>query len=205
MKKLSLINSFLITSCLLMAFPAQAAAAAATPKAAVLGLNHGIKADDPKVLKRAIDQNFDLDRVAVQSVGIRRWRQWSADEQNAYRKVFIDYMIALYLNRFRDYEGGGLDIYKVEQKKNQARVRARITPEVDKQTLASAKPIKIDFVLLKHKTKNDWRIIDVYFKGTISEVAGFRAQFSQLARDEGWAGLIREMKAKKKDFAAKKN
>ena len=203
MNNISLINSFFIMSCLLLAFLAFPALAAKTPKATVLELNHGIQADDPKVLKRAIDQSFDLHRVAIQSVGVRRWRQWSTDEQNTYRKVFIDYMIALYLNRFRDYEGGGLDIYKVEQQKNQARVRARIAPEVDKQTLASTAPIKIDFVLLKNKKKNDWQIIDVYFKGTISEVAGFRAQFSQLARDEGWASLIRVMKAKKKDFATK--
>ncbi len=198
MRFFSFLALFFLTA--FLAFPAQAAE---TPRDAVLALNEGILDDDPQVLMRSIEQNFDLKRVAVSSVGIRRWREWSRDEQATYRKTFIDYVLALYLNRFRDYEGSGLNIYKVEQKKNHARVRARIKPRVDEKTLASTDPVKIDFVLLKQK-KGNWQIIDVYFKGTISEVAGFRAQFSQLARDEGWAGLIREMKARKKDLNKKK-
>ena len=188
---------------LMMAFGVPIAEAAQTPRAAVEGLNQGIRADDPKKLRRAIEQNFDLHRVAISSVGIRRWREWTQEEQDTYRKVFIDYVLALYLNRFHDYDGSGLNIYKVEQKKKRARVRARIKPEVDKRTLASSDPVKIDFVLQKHK-KHGWLIVDVYFKGTISEVAGFRAQFAQMAKDEGWAGLIREMKVRKKTLAQKK-
>ncbi len=185
-----------------IALIAEPAAATETPDEAVLQLNEGIRSNDPNLLMRTIGQIFDLNRVAVSSVGVRRWREWSSTQRKTYREVFIGYMLALYLDRFRDYEGGGLKIYKVEAQKNRARVRARITPQVDDKALSKADPIKIDFVLFSRKKngKDDWQIIDVYFKGTISEVAGFRAQFSQLAKDEGWAGLVREMRAKKKDF-----
>ena len=169
-------------------------------KAAVETLNRGIiesKANDA-ALFHAIKESFDLNSIAVLSIGKRRWKSWDKKERAEYIYVFTNYLIALYQDRFGAYEGGGLDIYKVEEKGNRALVYSRIEVMVDENTLADDKPVKIHFSV--YKRKNEWLINDVYFKGTISEVAGFRAKFANTLKEKGREGLVSDMKKKCKDF-----
>lgn len=179
---------------------ANSAKAAPTARGAVEILNEGIlkhKTDDSALFK-AIEKSFDLDRIAVLSIGRSRWQKWNNAERIEYTKAFTSYLLAIYQNRFRDYDGEGMNIYKTQAKKNRALVYTQIKPKVDDKIITSNKPINIDFSVYNKKRggKDYWLINDVYFKGTISEVAGFRASFSTLLKEKGRTGLIAEMKTK---------
>jgi phospholipid transport system substrate-binding protein len=52
---------------------------------------------------------------------------------------------------------------------------------------------------------DEWRIIDVYLKGTYSEVATKRSEYSSILRDKGVDALIRELDAKAAAFRARAN
>ena len=184
------------------------ALAASSPKAAVNDLNKGILESDNQYqnLFDEIKRNFDLNRVALTSIGIRRWKQWDKNQRKTYRKIFTEYVVALYFDRFSQSQGDGLNIYAVEQKGKRARVRTTIKQKIDEKTLASQKPINIDFLLFAQNKngRKDWLIVDVYFKGTISEAASFRAQFKKILDDKGFDGLIKELKQKKAQFDQKR-
>lgn len=177
--------------------------AAPTPRDAVDVLNNGIvqNKNDGTALFKAIEKTFDLNKIAVLSIGRQRWREWSNVQRTEYVKVFTSYVLAIYQYRFRDYGGKGMEIYKVQARKNQALVYTRIEPKVDKKVITSTKPININFSVYNKKQggKDNWLINDVYFKGTISEVASFRGSFSTLLKEKGHAGLIAEIKAKCKE------
>ena len=168
-----------------------------TPLTTVELLNTGIKGE-PGVLLAALRASLDLNRIAIRSIGKRRWQIWDKAQRRAYVEAFAAYVLTIYLYRFRDYEGSGLDIYDVQRKKNSALVYARIKPQVDQKTLSTGKPININFLLynVRREGRDHWLINDVYFKGTISEVASFRVQFTKILQEEGHAGLIREMNKK---------
>lgn len=177
--------------------------AAATPKAAVERLNKGIVENkkDKRALFNAISESFDLNRVAVFSIGRARWKELDKKQRKEYVNVFTRYLIAVYQARFNNYQGGGLDIYKEQIKGGRALVKTRIKIDVDENTLAKGKPIDISFSV--YRKKNNWLINDVYFKGTISEVAGFRAQFAKSLKEKKHADFIAQIK--KKCLALKKH
>ena len=181
---------------------ATSASAATSPKAAVEELNRGIlqsKTDDSALLN-AVKKGFDLERIAVLSIGKARWKDWSKAERKNYKHAFTSYLVAVYQDRFKEYQGGGLDIYKVQASGKRALVYSRIEAEVDEGALSKNKPIEINFSV--YQKRNNWLINDVYFKGTISEVAGFRAQFALTLKKQGKQGLIDEITKKCKAFGA---
>ncbi len=59
---------------------------------------------------------------------------------------------------------------------------------------ASGESIRIDYLL--RQTAGKWRVIDVYLKSSISELAVRRAEFMGILAKRGFDGLIAEIKAK---------
>jgi len=106
-----------------------------TPLATVEIFNKGIGAKSDILLK-AMRSSLALDSIALRSVGQRHWQKWSEAQHQAYIRVFTIYVLAIYQKRFRDYEGGGLDIYKVDVDGNKALVYTRIKIPVDQKTLS---------------------------------------------------------------------
>lgn len=180
----------------LLAFAAAESFAASMARTPVENLNQGILQlkQNKNSLFHAIKDNFDLERIAVFSIGKQRWKKWNKVQRKQYVNVFTQYMIAVYQNRFNGNGGGGLDIYKVREQKSYALVYTRITIKANEGSLSGKKQTKIDFSVYKKKKK--WVISDVYFKGTISEVAGFRTQFASILREKGREGLVFELTKK---------
>ena len=60
--------------------------------------------------------------------------------------------------------------------------------------MTSSERIQLDYLLSQRA--GGWRIVDVFAKGTISEVATRRADFAPVIKSQGADGLIRELEAK---------
>ena len=63
-----------------------------------------------------------------------------------------------------------------------------------KLVLKDGDPVRLGYLL--HRTPNGWKIVDVYFDDTISELARRRAEFGPMIQAQGVNGLIAAMKKK---------
>jgi len=145
-------------------------------KAKTLGFQGRYKALDP-----AIRRSFDIPFMARVSVG-HYWRKFAKDQQSLVAEKMHELSTATYASRFNSYTGEKFEVLK-------SATTARGDVIVHTQIVRSnGKAVKINYLL--RKRGQDWRIIDVHLKGTISELAKWRADFSSVLRRKGYGGLI---------------
>ncbi len=144
-------------------------------------------------LAPAIEQAFDLPAMTRLVVGLQ-WPSVSPSEQQQLVAAFSDFSIATYASQFDDYSG---ERFEVEPKTDPA-------PENDvivhtKLVQPNDKPVQLDY-LLRH-VQDQWRIIDVYLSGTVSQLAARRSEFSSVLRQSGVSGLVALLKQKTAQLA----
>ena len=142
-----------------------------------------------KTLNVAIKQTFDVGFVSRFAVG-RFWNKFD-DKQKAALKVRMGrLMAATYAARFKSYAGEKFEVLKTAPtSRGDQLVQTRIVK-------SDGKPVAIDYRLRlsaikkNPKAAKEWRIIDVYLRGRISELAKWRAEFSSILQRQGYDGLI---------------
>ncbi len=118
----------------------------------------------------------------------RYWRGFTDDQKQQVVAAFHDLSIATYAARFDGFSGERFEILGEEPAPaGNLRVNNQIVPE-------SGEPIHIDYLL--RQDGGQWRIIDVYLKSTVSELAVRRAEFTEILAKSGFDGLIADLKAK---------
>lgn len=124
---------------------------------------------------------FDLPFMAEKSIG-RHWKTASEEERRLLVETFTRYMIANYAGRFSGYEGQSFETLAVEPSaRGTLLVRTRlIDPTGD--------DVDLDYRL--RKSDGQWRIIDIYLDGTVSELALRRSEYSSLIKREGFEALL---------------
>lgn len=134
-----------------------------------------------KALDPAIARSFDIPFMARVAVG-PFWRKFSKDQQLRVAGKMQGLSTATYAARFDSYAGEKFEVLEsATTARGDVLVRTRIIK-------SNGEPVKIDYLL--RKRGRGWRIIDVYLKGTISELARWRAEFSSILRRNGYDGLI---------------
>jgi phospholipid transport system substrate-binding protein len=132
-------------------------------------------------LAPAVAELFDLDFMAEKSVG-RHWKRATPEEQTQLRETFSRYTVANYAGRFTGWSG---QEFKTHGEDDSARgtklVRTTLLNPADEDT-------DLDYRL--RKTDAGWRIIDIYFNGTVSELALRRSEYSSLIKREGFEALL---------------
>jgi phospholipid transport system substrate-binding protein len=133
-------------------------------------------------LAPAIDKAYDLPLMARLSVG-PQWQKLSPDEQQKITAGFRQMTIATYANRFDGYSGEKFEVEK---------------PAVDASggKLVQTKLIKSDGEVIQlnylmRETGGEWKVIDVFLKGTVSELATRRSEFTSVLRRDGAQGLVK--------------
>ncbi len=134
-------------------------------------------------LEPAIARAFDLPLMTRIAIG-PGWMNLTADQQQRLEAAFARYTIATYTNRFDDYSGERFEVDKTPvANPNGMIVQTRLVP-------ADGRPISLNY-LMRQGPDGQWRIIDIYLSGTISELATRRAEFSAILSRQGADGLIR--------------
>jgi phospholipid transport system substrate-binding protein len=144
-------------------------------------------------LQPVMSETFDLGFMAEKSLG-RNWQKLSPADQARWRDLFAEFTVANYAANFDRFTGQRFESLGEE-------------PSANGTMLVKTKVVSpgADDVVLTYrlqKTDGRWRIVDVYLKGTVSELALRRADYTSLLEREGFAALTKVMRSTIDDLAA---
>jgi phospholipid transport system substrate-binding protein len=136
-------------------------------------------------LEAPVRRTFDLPAMARIAVG-PTWPSIPAEAQSALLEQFARMTIATYASRFDGYSGERFEVDPTSQARGDNRiVRSRLVQ-------ASGEPVVLNY--LSHLASDDWKVIDVYLNGTISELATRRSEFTAILRSGGPASLVASLR-----------
>ncbi len=181
---------------------ASAAGHASSPVAVVESLHETIleamrKADELdfqgryELLEPIVSQSFDLNFMGTKCVG-RHWKKLSEAEKKSWLEKFTRLTTSNYAGRFNQYAGEDFETIGEEP-------AARSTQLVrTKLLIPSEEDVQLNYRL--RETASGWRIIDVYLKGTVSELALRRSDFASTLKQGGFAKLAAAIDQKIEDL-----
>jgi len=145
-----------------------------------------------KKLTPIVSSVFDTRFMAQKSIG-RYWKTISEKGQKRLLDTFRRYTVANYAGRFNAYTGEEFQTLGEE-------------PSLRGTTLVHTILIipADDDVRLDYRVRlvdGEWKIIDIYLDGTVSELAMRRSQYSSLIRREGLDALIEALEEKMDEFS----
>jgi phospholipid transport system substrate-binding protein len=150
-----------------------------------------------KALAPALADAYDFPEMTRVTVG-RYWRDLTDAQKQQLTDAFQAYSTATYAARFNGFSGEKFEILGEEPAPaGSLRVNNQIVQ-------GSGEPVRIDYLL--RDTGGRLRIIDVYLKAAVSELAVRRSEFTAEFAKAGFDGLLAMLKAKvaqlEKDSAA---
>ncbi len=153
-------------------------------------------------LEPVVKGSFDLPLMSRAVVG-PTWYKLKPEDQSAITGAFSDWAVATYANRFTSFNGEQFTVGETTD-------GGRGTVQV-KSTI---KPKSQDPVVLSYRLRNDgkiWRIVDVYYNGTISQLGNWRAEFASIVQKpdnvpglRGAGGLVTRLKQLSAELAKAK-
>jgi phospholipid transport system substrate-binding protein len=137
-------------------------------------------------LEPALTEAYDFAEMTRVTTG-RHWRSLTDDQKQQLVVAFHDLSVATYAARFDGFGGERFEIIGEEPAPaDNVRVNNQIVQ-------GSGEPIRIDYLLRQNDGK--WRIIDVYLKSSVSELAVRRAEFTDTLAKSGYDGLMADLTA----------
>ena len=132
-------------------------------------------------LAPVLAKTYDLPLMTRIAVG-QSWDTLSAPQRQSIVNAFAKMTTATYANRFDGFSGESLEVLQtVDQPKGDKLVKTRIVQ-------SDGKILALNY--LARNTGSDWRVIDVYLNGTISELASRRAVFAAILKSGGPEALV---------------
>ncbi len=144
-------------------------------------------------LKPVMQDTFDLAFMAEKSLG-PEWRRLGEADRTRWIAVFSEFTVANYAANFDHYSGQTFEVLGEEPAASETRlIRTRVvTPGAD----------GVEFAYRLRASGGRWAIVDVYLKGTVSELALRRSDYASGLAREGFDGLVATMRGKIADLAA---
>lgn len=145
-------------------------------QAKTLGLKGRYEKLDP-----AIHRAFNLPLMTRLSVG-PDWQKLSPEEQKSLIGAFSDLSVSTYAARFDGYSG---EHFEVDPKPTPSSGGVIVTTKLVRP---SDEPVQLNYLM--REGDEGWQILDVFLKGTISELATRRSEFSSVLRRDGAQALV---------------
>jgi phospholipid transport system substrate-binding protein len=142
-------------------------------------------------LDPAMRRAFNLPLMTRLSVG-PDWQKLSPEEQAAITAAFSDFSISTYANRFDGYSGQRFEVSPETQSTAGGQIVSTKLIESDGNV--------VELNYLMREGDGGWQIIDVFLKGTVSELATRRSEFSTVLRRDGAAGLLKLIQQRTADL-----
>jgi phospholipid transport system substrate-binding protein len=140
-----------------------------------------------QLLSSAVDRAFDLDFMAIKSLGLGG-RDLDPVDRERWVAAFSRFFVSNYARRFRSYSGQRFESLGEEPApRGQVVVRSRLVRSDNDD-------VRLDYRL--RPTPDGWKIIDVYARGTTSLLAVRRAEFTSVLERQGFKGLMASVEAK---------
>ncbi len=126
--------------------------------------------------------------VMTRIVAGSHWKTFTKEQKSALVEAFGRMTAATYANRFDGYSGERLRILgEAPARRNSVIVKSEIIKS-DGDTVA------INYLM--RRFEHGWRVVDVQLKGTYSELATRRSEYSSILRRSGLAELLAVIDAK---------
>jgi phospholipid transport system substrate-binding protein len=178
--------STLTLAAVLMAVSASAAAQPAEPvtrlqQALISAMKTGGGNYDKRLemLEPVINEVFDAQTMTRIATG-PHWARLSKAERRELTDTFSRFITASHAGRFDDYNGQQFETLNVRE--------AGTTVIVETELRGPNDEVRLNYVV--RRFGNAWRIIDVVARGSISELALRRAEFTDVIASEGADALI---------------
>lgn len=189
-------------------FPATAKAAADDASRAAVSvietLNSGLQeamnapvgasfAERMALLQPMMSQAFDYPLMAKAAAG-RYWSGFSDEEKGRYVRLFEEVSAAAAASRFQSKPGSAFTVTGVREA---AEGRRFVETTL---SVPGRAPMKIGY-LLQSRPDGTWKAVDLFYNGTISELATKRSEYTSVLRQEGLAGLLAKLTDKIAQYA----
>ena len=139
----------------------------------------GTQASRARAIAPVVDRTFDLPLMTRLSVG-PAWTTIPAPQQAALLQAFRGLTVAQYAKNFSSYGGERFVMGAVETRGGDKLVRT---------TLNSGRTVESLNYRLR-ASGGQWKIIDVYYRNSVSQLATRRADFDRVMKTGGAAALI---------------
>ncbi len=134
-------------------------------------------------LQPMVRQVYDVAFMTRVAVGAG-WSNLSGEQQQTLTDAFGNFIAATYAARFDGYSGEHF------QETGERPLGTATLVETD---LVKNDGDKIPLDYVTRQEADQWRIVDVFLTGTISELATRRSEFSAVFRDAGYDGLLKTL------------
>jgi len=135
-------------------------------------------------LAPALSKAYDIPSMTRMAVG-PNWDALQPAQKAALTDAFSRMMIATYAKRFDGFSGETFRVTEVTDRANDKMVKTQIIQ-------SNGKPVPINYLM--RKSGPEWRVVDVYLDGTISELASRRAEFTSILKSGGPDALIASLR-----------
>ena len=147
-------------------------------------------------LRGVIPRYYDVKKMARSALSEAQWKLASEEAQRRYLDTFERFTVANYAGRFDGYSGQSFQtLGEVQGPRNTVIVKSRLVDPTDKN---------IDLNYRMHQVGGEWKVVDVYLDGTVSELALRRSEFVSIVKRENLDALIVALDAKIAKLAAGK-
>ena len=131
-------------------------------------------------LKPVVSETFDVTFMGSKSVG-RHWNKLSPEEQQLWLDKFVSYVTANYVGNFNQFDGESFEILGEQEAQRNTRI------VLTRLNVPGGEDVIFNYRL--RMTPQGWQIIDIYLKGTVSELALRRSDFTTTLKKKGFPVL----------------
>jgi phospholipid transport system substrate-binding protein len=135
-----------------------------------------------QALTPTVKGSFNLRLMTRYTVTSRHWRKMDKQQHRRLIDAFTGYTVAIYADRFDGFSG---QRFEVLSERAAARGAIVVQSRIVKR---NGDDVRIDYLM--QATNKQWRIVDVFLKGAISELATRRSEYVSVIKKRGYDGLI---------------
>lgn len=132
-------------------------------------------------LRPAVTEVYDMPSMTRSTLGASA-AKLTAEEAAKLTETYLTFSVATYASQFDEWNGERFDVGQSRPSTGGSIiVPSWIVPKTGDQT-------SIDYVM--REVDGHWKVIDVLYDGSVSQVAVRRSEFVSIFRSKGFAGLI---------------
>jgi phospholipid transport system substrate-binding protein len=136
-------------------------------------------------LAPVLSNTYDIPSMSRIAVG-QSWGALNPAQQAGIIEAFTRMMIANYANQFDGFSGERFEILQtIDRAPADKLIKTKLVQ-------ASGKAVALDYLM--RSNGGEWKVVDVYLDGTISELASRRAEFSAILKSGGPDALINSLR-----------
>jgi len=146
-------------------------------------------------LAPVLKATFDFDFMSRFVLGVG-WSELSPADQQRWIEAFTKVTTATYAGRFTGWGGEAFKMLGQEAAPQESVFVKTVVDRPDHDD--------VELTYRLRKTGDGWRVVDIYQKGTVSELALRRSEYSAVLKRDGFEKLLQTVDAKAADYASGK-